>query len=135
MEKKASLFFFLTLFLSCLIINVQGHGKKQIKALNQLSMAKRNKVESGINTSHFEPIPHVQGVRILPQEGLKEKDRIEKLPGQPDVNFSQYGGYVTVNESAGRAFYYYFAEAQHSKESLPLLLWLNGGNLSFFFWE
>uniref|UniRef100_A0A2N9HTT5 Carboxypeptidase n=1 Tax=Fagus sylvatica TaxID=28930 RepID=A0A2N9HTT5_FAGSY len=70
---------------------------------------------------------HVNESNVYPQEGLKEKDRIERLPGQPHVNFSQYGGYVTVNNSAGRALYYYFVEAQHSKDSLPLLLWLTGG--------
>jgi hypothetical protein len=32
-----------------------------------------------------------------------------------------------VDKSAGRALYYYSVEAQHSKESSPLLLWLNGG--------
>jgi serine carboxypeptidase-like clade 2 len=44
------------------------------------------------------------------------------------VKFSQYGGYVTVNKAAGRALYYYLAEAdQQYKDTLPLLLWLNGG--------
>ena len=43
------------------------------------------------------------------------------------MNFSQYGGYVMVDKFAGRALYYYFVEAQHSTDSLPLLLWLNGG--------
>lgn len=61
------------------------------------------------------------------QKEMKEKDRIEKLPGQPPVNFSQYGGYVTVDSKAGKAFYYYFVEAPTNKASLPLLLWLNGG--------
>ncbi|KAF7836098.1 serine carboxypeptidase-like 40 [Senna tora] len=63
------------------------------------------------------------------EEGLlmKEKDRIWKLPGQPKVRFSQYGGYVSVDEEAGRAFFYYFVEAQRNKDSLPLLIWLNGG--------
>ncbi|KAI4382984.1 hypothetical protein MLD38_008871 [Melastoma candidum] len=61
------------------------------------------------------------------QKGLKEKDRIIKLPGQPPVDFDHYGGYVTVDKSAGRALFYYFAEAPRNKESLPLLLWLNGG--------
>ncbi|CAL0308664.1 unnamed protein product [Lupinus luteus] len=60
-------------------------------------------------------------------KGLKEKDKIDMLPGQPHVNFSQYGGYVTVDKLAGRAFYYYFVESHHSKETRPLLLWLNGG--------
>ncbi|XP_057522024.1 serine carboxypeptidase-like 40 [Amaranthus tricolor] len=58
---------------------------------------------------------------------MKERDRIEKLPGQPAVNFTQYGGYVTVDHKNGRAFYYYFVEAHTNKNSLPLLLWLNGG--------
>ncbi|MQL71977.1 hypothetical protein Taro_004290, partial [Colocasia esculenta] len=65
--------------------------------------------------------------RVMAQDGLKEKDKIMKLPGQPDgVDFDQYGGYVTVNEQAGRALYYYFAEAPDAA-SKPLLLWLNGG--------
>ncbi|CAA7388828.1 unnamed protein product [Spirodela intermedia] len=65
--------------------------------------------------------------RIMPQDGLKEKDKIAKLPGQPDgVDFLQYGGYITVDEKAGRALYYYFAEAPDAA-SRPLLLWLNGG--------
>lgn len=65
--------------------------------------------------------------KIHPQEGLKEKDKIVRLPGQPQVEFSHYGGYVTVDKNAGRALFYYFVEAQHSKDKLPLLLWLNGG--------
>ncbi|KAK4379735.1 hypothetical protein RND71_001597 [Anisodus tanguticus] len=63
---------------------------------------------------------------VLSQKGLKHKDKIKRLPGQPLVKFKQYGGYVTVNEFAGRALFYYFVEAENSK-SLPLLLWLNGG--------
>ncbi|XP_065633787.1 serine carboxypeptidase-like 40 [Quercus suber] len=85
------------------------------------------KKSSGFDTSFFEAIDNVDETSVHHQEGLKEKDRIERLPGQTQVNFSQYGGYVTVDKSAGRALYYYFVEAQHSKDSLPLLLWLNGG--------
>ncbi|KAG6575708.1 Serine carboxypeptidase-like 40, partial [Cucurbita argyrosperma subsp. sororia] len=67
-------------------------------------------------------------VEIHDQTGLKQQDEIERLPGQPPrVSLSQYGGYVTVNKTAGRAFYYYFVESPHNKTSLPLLLWLNGG--------
>lgn len=103
-------------------------GNKQTQALNHLYRAKWS-LNSAIDTSHFEPPQHVNNASILLQEGLKENDKIHKLPGQPYVRFDQYGGYVTVNESAGRAFYYYFVEAdQTSNESLPLLLWLNGGN-------
>ncbi|KAJ0010922.1 hypothetical protein Pint_34455 [Pistacia integerrima] len=60
-------------------------------------------------------------------DGLKEADKIQVLPGQPDgVYFDQYSGYVTVDPKAGRELFYYFAESQNSS-SKPLLLWLNGG--------
>ncbi|KAH7426059.1 hypothetical protein KP509_11G082900 [Ceratopteris richardii] len=58
---------------------------------------------------------------------------IEHLPGQPDVGFKQYSGYVTVNASAGRALFYYFAEVdanpfhKHHATDYPVTLWLNGG--------
>lgn len=133
MENKALLALFFTLFFHSCFVIVQSHGKKQIEALNHLHKAKFKK-NSGIETGHFEQIPHIQGVGVLSQAGLKEKDRIERLPGQPEVKFSHYGGYVTVNESAGRAYFYYFAEAQRSKESVPLLLWLNGGKLIVTFY-
>lgn len=65
-----------------------------------------------------------------PDMGLREKDRIVQLPGQPPAQFNQYGGYVAVNASNGRAFFYYFVEADNSKkDSLPLLLRLNGGKI------
>ncbi|VFQ68528.1 unnamed protein product [Cuscuta campestris] len=54
-------------------------------------------------------------------------DRIDSLPGQPDVSFPQYSGYVTVEETAGRALFYWLAEAQSRPLSRPLLVWLNGG--------
>jgi serine carboxypeptidase-like clade II len=34
---------------------------------------------------------------------------VESLPGQPsDVGFRQFAGYVTVNETHGRALFYWF---------------------------
>ncbi|WCJ33275.1 serine carboxypeptidase-like 45 [Euphorbia peplus] len=57
----------------------------------------------------------------------KEDDKITSLPGQPLVNFSQYGGYITIDESQNRALFYYFVEAQTDPASKPLVLWLNGG--------
>lgn len=54
-------------------------------------------------------------------------DRVIRLPGQPLVSFKQYSGYVTVNETHGRALFYWFFEAEESPEKKPLLLWLNGG--------
>lgn len=129
--------FFLMIIFSCLV--AESNGKKQVKALVHLYNSK-SKAEAGVDTSLFKASYNVNsGSKKYddPQENLKEKDKIEKLPGQPLVNFTQYGGYVTVDKTAGRALYYYFAEAQHSKHTLPLLLWLNGGNSflfsSFFF--
>ncbi|KAF7131557.1 hypothetical protein RHSIM_Rhsim09G0071300 [Rhododendron simsii] len=57
----------------------------------------------------------------------QELDRVVKLPGQPPVSFQQYSGYVTVNESHGRALFYWFYEAMENPETKPVLLWLNGG--------
>nr|POE45192.1 serine carboxypeptidase-like 31 [Quercus suber] len=49
------------------------------------------------------------------------------LPGQTDVNFKHYAGYVTVNETKGRALFYWFYEATTQADVKPLVLWLNGG--------
>ncbi|KAG7571954.1 Alpha/Beta hydrolase fold [Arabidopsis suecica] len=58
----------------------------------------------------------------------QEEDRIKALPGQPKVGFSQFSGYVTVNESHGRSLFYWLTESSsHSPHTKPLLLWLNGG--------
>ncbi|CAA2984035.1 serine carboxypeptidase-like 40 [Olea europaea subsp. europaea] len=121
MEK---LLLFITFFSS--YFTALSFGKNQIEALSHLYEAKLRS-NSTIDKSHFIASHNFLGTEVNPQNEMKERDRIEKLPGQPPVRFKQYGGYVTVNQKAGRAFYYYFAEAQHSKESLPLLLWLNGG--------
>ncbi|KAL9424360.1 hypothetical protein AB3S75_036278 [Citrus x aurantiifolia] len=126
MEKQPSLLlaFLFFIIVSCYI--AETHAKKQEQRLGHLYKAKL-KENSGIDSSLFKTIHNVSRATIHSQDGLKENDRIEKLPGQPEVEFSQYGGYVTVDESAGRAMYYYFVEAQKSKDSAPLLLWLNGG--------
>ncbi|GFP87776.1 serine carboxypeptidase-like 40 [Phtheirospermum japonicum] len=121
MENKKTLIFFFALLLSCFI--AQSSAKKQTEAV-----LPRLIINENIDRSPFDESQLSHGDRSLySQEGLKEKDRITKLPGQPNVTFSQYGGYVTVDQKAGRALFYYFAEAQHSAKSLPLLLWLNGG--------
>ncbi|KAG2707868.1 hypothetical protein I3760_05G165900 [Carya illinoinensis] len=57
----------------------------------------------------------------------QEADRVDGLPGQPLVNFKQYAGYVTVNQTHGRALFYWFFEATDKPEGKPVLLWLNGG--------
>ncbi|XP_006296368.2 putative serine carboxypeptidase-like 23 isoform X1 [Capsella rubella] len=57
----------------------------------------------------------------------QEEDMIKVLPGQPKVEFSQFSGYVTVNESHGRSLFYWLTESSSSSRTKPLLLWLNGG--------
>ncbi|XP_061994682.1 serine carboxypeptidase-like 34 [Rosa rugosa] len=58
---------------------------------------------------------------------VQKADRVIGLPGQPPVKFDQYAGYVTVNETHGRALFYWFFEAVKSPHKKPLVLWLNGG--------
>ncbi|XP_010549997.1 PREDICTED: serine carboxypeptidase-like 25 [Tarenaya hassleriana] len=60
-------------------------------------------------------------------EEAAEADRITSLPGQPDVTFEQYSGYVTVDVVAGRALFYWLTEASLLPSSKPLVVWLNGG--------
>ncbi|KAL5552583.1 hypothetical protein UlMin_039984 [Ulmus minor] len=55
------------------------------------------------------------------------RDMITRLPGQPQVGFQHYSGYVTVDAKNQRALFYYFAEAETDPGSKPLVLWLNGG--------
>lgn len=53
---------------------------------------------------------------------------IESLPGAPPVPFSMRSGYITVDEKAGRAIFFWFVEADvKDPSSAPLTLWLNGG--------
>jgi serine carboxypeptidase-like clade 2 len=60
----------------------------------------------------------------------QELDRISALPGQPAVTFSQFSGYVTVNEKHGRALFYWLTEATAIPDKKPLVLWLNGGQFN-----
>ncbi|KAK6270934.1 hypothetical protein POUND7_008032 [Theobroma cacao] len=68
--------------------------------------------------------------RFCSSFGDQNLDKITELPGQPkNVEFNQYSGYVTVNEQAGRALFYWLIElpVSRSPETRPLVLWLNGG--------
>ena len=53
-------------------------------------------------------------------------DRIERLLGQPAVDFPMYSWYVTV-ETAGRALFYWLQEVPPEAQPAPLVMWLNGG--------
>jgi len=127
MDKATTSCVLLLSLISFSLFVAETSANKQLEALNKLHKSKFFRDNSQSDRTQFEVDEVVLDGIVLSQEGLKEKDGIGILPGQPQVSFSQYGGYVTVDESAGRAFYYYFVEAQRSKHTLPLLLWLNGG--------
>ncbi|KAF8378062.1 hypothetical protein HHK36_029396 [Tetracentron sinense] len=61
------------------------------------------------------------------ESSLSLSDKITELPGQPQVSFQQFSGYVNVDKKKQRALFYYFAEAEIDPASKPLVLWLNGG--------
>jgi len=69
----------------------------------------------------------------LSQEILAEQeaDRVHGLPGQPPVKFKQYAGYITVNETHGRALFYWFFEATHKPEQKPVLTNQNKNPFSY----
>lgn len=127
-SRSWSVLFF---FVFSRLVVAQSHDtiKKETELLNILRKAKmRGNSSIDIRAFEVDDIQYqTERFNILPQKGMREKDKIERLPGQPEVGFNQYGGYVTINESMGEALYYYFVEATTSKDSLPLLLWLNGG--------
>ncbi|XP_058722985.1 serine carboxypeptidase-like 45 [Vicia villosa] len=54
-------------------------------------------------------------------------DMITTLPDQPWVNFTQYAGYLTVDENNLKNLFYYFVEAEVDPASKPVVLWINGG--------
>ncbi|CAL5212000.1 unnamed protein product [Lathyrus oleraceus] len=124
---KTSLLLSFLIILSHFVVEIHGKNK-QVEALDNLHKAKYIE-NSEIDKSEFEVQEIVYDIDAIAdsQKGVKENDRIKKLPGQPFVKFSQFGGYVTLDKLSGSAFYYYFVEAHQSKETLPLLLWLNGG--------
>ncbi|XP_020213201.1 serine carboxypeptidase-like 45 isoform X2 [Cajanus cajan] len=64
---------------------------------------------------------------VLMVRSFPEADKVKSLPGQSDVSFQQFAGYVAVDDNNNRALFYYFVEAQTNPASKPLVLWLNGG--------
>ncbi|KAI3439933.1 Carboxypeptidase [Psidium guajava] len=68
----------------------------------------------------------IKGVKI--GGGGVDDHLVTDLPGQPEVGFRHFAGYVPVDERNGRAlFYWFFEAATSSPEEKPLVLWLNGG--------
>ncbi|XP_074346164.1 serine carboxypeptidase 1-like [Apium graveolens] len=113
-----------SLSLLCLVASVQCYGVKRNNPLAKFMEAQKSKrpstFQNEVSSNEYSP------VFIGSQEGLKEADKVESLPGQPDgATFEQYSGYVTVDPVAGRALFYYFAQSENSS-SQPLVLWLGG---------
>ncbi|XP_074329231.1 uncharacterized protein LOC141666888 isoform X5 [Apium graveolens] len=77
-------------------------------------------------------VSHVSGARhgqfpTTQMNSISGDDLVTNLPGQPNIDFQHYAGYVTVNENNGRALFYWFYEALTFPDDKPLVLWLNGG--------
>jgi serine carboxypeptidase-like clade 2 len=60
-------------------------------------------------------------------EGYPVEDLVVNLPGQPQVGFKQYAGYVNVDVKIGKSLFYYFVEADKQPDKKPLTLWHAGG--------
>lgn len=67
------------------------------------------------------------GLYIEVEASVSFNDRIAKLPGQPQVSFQHFSGYVSLDEKNQKALFYYFVEAELEPATKPLVLWLNGG--------
>nr|XP_043629652.1 serine carboxypeptidase 1-like [Erigeron canadensis] len=107
-----------------------SNADNQANRLFELLKSKRSKSSPVPNTWAVsdEATEEYSPVYISQQDGLAQLDKIDALPGQPaGVNFNQYSGYVTVNQTAGRALFYYLVESPTDSSTKPLVLWLNGG--------
>ncbi|KAI3726695.1 hypothetical protein L1987_66495 [Smallanthus sonchifolius] len=99
----------------------------QISSLNKLIKSRGSGNPPHAESWTKQDVSNLTPAHIVPQEGSMEADRIDKLPGQPEMDFDHYAGYVTVDAEAGRALFYYFAESPQNSSTKPLVLWLNGG--------
>jgi hypothetical protein len=64
---------------------------------------------------------------------------IESLPGlDAKLNFSQYAGYMPINDGNGTEIFFWFVESQSDPAKDPLALWMNGGpgasSVGYGFW-
>ncbi|KAG5133734.1 hypothetical protein JHK82_024922 [Glycine max] len=98
----------------------QGIGK-----LSLVAASAANVVQAGTKefTSKAQEatvdLPYV-AFAVRPNPGVWEFVR-------PPIDFQHYARYVAVNETNGRALFYWFYEAMTKPQDNPLVLWLNGG--------
>ncbi|XP_042426219.1 serine carboxypeptidase II-3-like [Zingiber officinale] len=130
MKPSFNCLFLLLCFLHC----VASSTVRQRDALNKFyfnnGVGGSSSSSSSSSSSWASSLLSVSGLKskVNDNSGLKEGDKVVRLPGQPEgVNFDQYAGYVTVDRANGRALFYYFAEAAENSRSKPIVLWLNGG--------
>ncbi|XP_076912639.1 serine carboxypeptidase 1-like [Bidens hawaiensis] len=120
-------------YLMLIVVSLYLLGFSVARKANQISnLNKQIKSRRSGNPPHPESwtkqdVSNLSPYYTIPQQGSMEADRIHKLPGQPDVDFEHYAGYITVDPDAGRALFYYFAESPTNFSTKPLVLWLNGG--------
>ncbi|KAJ7960386.1 Carboxypeptidase [Quillaja saponaria] len=124
--KLTFLLFFVSHLAFVLITNTRAN---EADYLYDLIFSRRSQnPPSDLSLENFDASKIDSSVHIAPQDGLRQADKIASLPGQPNgVDFDQYAGYVTVDQQAGRALFYYFAESPQNSSTSPLVLWLNGG--------
>ena len=77
----------------------------------------------------------------VPQvEALAPSDfLVESLPGlDAKLNFSQYAGYMPINDGHGTEIFFWFVTSQNDPAKDPLALWMNGGpgssSVAYGFW-
>lgn len=128
----------MTTHVSCYLLVISVYLVSFSVAIKDNQITKLTKLTESRRLEHPPPrattwtkqdVSNLSPLHIVPQQaaGSKEADMIDKLPGQPQVDFDQYSGYVTVDADAGRALFYYFTESPHNSSTNPLVLWLNGG--------
>ncbi|KAG6483868.1 hypothetical protein ZIOFF_060654 [Zingiber officinale] len=125
----------LFLLLLCFLHCVASSTVRQRDALNKFYFnngvgTPSSSTSSSSSSSWASSLLSVSGLKskVYDNSGLKEGDKVVRLPGQPEgVNFNLYAGYVTVDRANRRALFYYFVEAVENSKSKPIVLWLNGG--------
>ncbi|KAG5006993.1 hypothetical protein JHK85_025535 [Glycine max] len=115
-------------------------GKEGIGKLSLVAASAANVVQAGtkeftskvfcIGFVHFQGQCHLNPIHpqiLWDNNNNCNGDLVTNLPGQPPIDFQHYARYVAVNETNGRALFYWFYEAMTKPQDNPLVLWLNGG--------